>query len=172
MPTVLVIFLALPFLLRPAAGTLPHKPTDINAQAQETAVAVLRTARSLRCLFDSGSTMLLNRAPPKEKPSSGIAEPVLLERIDRTARRARIVVQPPKPVVFGAEAITAEATLIVADTVLTFILENSASISVYTVLGVYRPGTRARELLAIGSLHNAAPLPMGVFFRGYCRPEL
>lgn len=155
-----VMLLLVPIALTAFFPSRPAHTAPILSAAprvQDKAGALLRSARSLRCSFDSGTGVILNKTPPQAIPDR-LLDPVVFDNIDRATGQARFLA-------FGAT----DVTVIAGANVLSFLHSTPISASLYTVFGVFKPGALGDELLAVASLHGSMPGPTGELVYGTCR---
>ena len=124
-------------------------------QARDTALAVLRSAPGLRCVFDSGTSTVFDRRG-RRVLSDRLPAPLILDQIDHTARHARVV---------DSEG-GSDVSLLDRRDGITFVEARPLGVSIYTVFAVY---TRRGEFRALMSSHMSAPQPVSQTLFGSCR---
>jgi len=126
--------------------------------AQSAALQLLRSAKTLSCSFDSGTTVFLNRYPP-EPVRDSVPGPITFDGIDRSAGRAHMVATD-----------TAGSVQVIAELdALTFVDAAPLGVSIYTVFARFAPGARPQELAAVVSTHISGIVPAAQLLYGKCR---
>ena len=128
---------------------------------QDSAQQLLRTVRSLRCEFPTGTIVNLATDPPAREDAPGPS--VVYDAIDRKNKRARLIGT------IGTE----DMTVLVGNNTLSLIEITPTGTPIITVVyGQYRTGTR--ELLAVTSRHfghlgpRESVITLGQYY-GSCR---
>jgi hypothetical protein len=156
------LFLAFAFSVWRGSGSALHPAppsalTLTTHQVQQDARPMLVSARSLRCTFDSGTAVVLSNSGPSVRPDA-LLGPVTFDAIDRTGQRARLV---------GALG-AADVSLVAGATWLTFIDTSTPAPGLYTVYAAFAPSHLKKALVAVGSIHEVAPVPTGELVYGSC----
>jgi hypothetical protein len=143
-----MVVLALSSLAR--ADAAPERVPNVSVPGQQpsdTGHALLQSARSLRCTFDTGTAGNLAANPVRLQHERPLPTLEVFDAIDRATHTARYI----------TDAGVVQVQVITGDELLSFFDVNPAtgSLEVTSVFPVLRPPPSRRQLLAVSSVHSS-----------------
>ncbi len=142
------VLLALSMVLHAdATRDLARRASLRHQQSPDAAHILLRSARSVRCSFDTGTASNLAATPLRIKHERPLPILELFDAIDRNAQSARYI----------TDAGASEVKVIAGKELLSFLDVNPAtgSLGVTSVFPVLKLASSRRELLAVSSIHSS-----------------